>query len=107
MTTDISTATSTSSEAALEFASDDNVPRGLLRWMKAQKSPPACVTMGSNATYCAIGTGDYLLRSLKKLDRVKISAEFLAKTNQTLNGVVSLPLTTATETTSLRYGQRN
>jgi hypothetical protein len=40
----------------LEFESDDNVPSELLDWMKTQQSLPTCVALGSNASYCAIGT---------------------------------------------------
>jgi hypothetical protein len=100
---DGSTATSTAPGAALEFDSDDNVPSGLLRWMKNQKSTPTCVTMGSNATYCAIGAGDYELSDnfRKDLDLVKFLDT--AKTNQTLDGVVSLLSITATGTTLLKY----
>jgi hypothetical protein len=43
----------------LDFDSDDNVPSDLLKWMKIQQSLPSlptCVTLGFNASYCAIGT---------------------------------------------------
>jgi hypothetical protein len=62
--------------------------------------------MGSNATYCAIGTGDYELSENFRKDPDLVKFLDTAKANQTLDGVVSLPLITATGTKLLKYSPR-
>ena len=57
--------------------------------MKNQTTPPVCVTMGSNRTYCAISTTGYVLSgNFQDADLVHFLEA--AQATKKLSGVVSL-----------------
>jgi hypothetical protein len=78
----------------LKFDSDDGVPSGLLSWMAEQTKTPACVTFGSNATYCAMGAGSYILSDSFSKDQNLTSFLTTAQGKNVLSDVVSHPLPT-------------
>jgi hypothetical protein len=74
--------------------------------MKNQTTPPTCVTIGSNKTYCAISTNGYVLSGNFQEDSDLVNFLEAAKVAQKLSGVVSLYTIAHTGTKALTLTAR-